>query len=193
MARHRRRKARARPRPDKDRRRKKGFDMHKFLTAAAFCAALMTLSPAPASAQMDIFEAQQEAVEKPGGGMRTVTPINKCLEQLPEADAIEIRGNYLKPYQECQRRLQNLKRKGEDGKAADKSEARKKAARKDSEDDEDDSAAAAPAPAPAEDARNFVRVRKDDSPRRPANFSDSAPARDTEPAEKGNRHGMYNR
>lgn len=169
--------------------------MRKVVIAAAVFAAFISLSPAPAAAQMDIFEAQQEAVEKPGGGMRTVTPVNKCLEQLPEADAIEIRGNYLKPYQECQRRLQSLKRKGdddaEDGKGEGKKKKSAKKSRKVADEDEDEDDAV---PAPAEDARNFVRVRKDDSPRRPANYGDAGNAApDVKPAESGNRRGLYNR
>ena len=80
------------------------------LLIAAFCLTIFIQTPMPARAQLDLYDAQEEEAEKPGGGMRTVTPINKCLDQLPEADAIEVRGNYLKPYQECQRRLHSLKR-----------------------------------------------------------------------------------
>ena len=35
----------------------------------------------------------------------TVTSIQKCYAQLGREDALEIQKNYVKPYQECQRRL----------------------------------------------------------------------------------------
>jgi hypothetical protein len=35
----------------------------------------------------------------------TVTSIQKCYAQLSHEDALEIQQNYIKPYEECQRRL----------------------------------------------------------------------------------------
>lgn len=41
-----------------------------------------------------------------------VTSLKKCLEKLDPEDVIDIRKNYMKPYQECQHRLQmKLQRK----------------------------------------------------------------------------------
>lgn len=39
----------------------------------------------------------------------SVTSLDSCLKQLPEADRIEIRSHYSKPYQECLRRVSNIK------------------------------------------------------------------------------------
>ena len=44
---------------------------------------------------------QEQAVSK----IYTVTSIQKCYESLGKEDALDIQKNYLKPYQECQRRL----------------------------------------------------------------------------------------
>lgn len=38
--------------------------------------------------------------------IRTVTSLQKCLDQLGAKDAIDIQSNYMKPWQECQRRLE---------------------------------------------------------------------------------------
>lgn len=167
--------------------------MRKFLIAA-FCLTILAQTPMPAYAQADLFDAQEEETEVPRGGMRTVTPINKCLDQLPEAEAIEVRGNYLKPYQECQRRLHTLKRTdAEDDKDSGKKRS-KKAAKDDTDEDDGEERVSKKAPPPAEDARNFVRVRKDDSPRRPANYGDTAAptAPKTQPGQ-GSRSQLYNR
>ena len=168
----------------------------RMIIAAAICLSVFMQAPAPAYAQQDFYDAQEEAAENPGGGMRTVTPINKCIDQLPEADAIEVRSSYLKPYQECQRRLQTLKRQeahqGKDAKKGSSKKAAKPAA--DDEEDEDTAPAAKKAPPPAEDARNFVRVRKDDSPRRPANYGDNAASETPKtPADQGSQRQLYNR
>lgn len=171
------------------------------LIIAAFCLAIFVQIPALAWAQQDLFDAQAEEEEdgKPSGGMRTVTPINKCLDQLPEADAMEIKGNYLKPYQECQRRLQTIKRGETDDKKTDSKKARSKKTAKDDTDDNEDGeeTASGKEPAPAEDARNFIRVRKDDSPRRPANYGDTAKTAPAEAAKstsgQGSRVQLYNR
>jgi hypothetical protein len=49
-----------------------------------------------------------------------VTSVQKCLDQLDPADAAEIRGKFVQPYQECQRRLTAKleKKKQEEAKAA---------------------------------------------------------------------------
>jgi hypothetical protein len=128
------------------------------------------LSAAPAAAMEDVFSAQQQAVENPGGGMRVVTPLKDCLDKLPPDEAAAVRSNYLKPYQECHMRLNALQRRRAEGKEteADKkigkdADNQKDAASKDSAEKE---------PPPAESPRNFVRVRRDESPRRAANFGD---------------------
>lgn len=166
--------------------------MRMMIAIAAFF--MTTLLHTPVQAQSDLFDAQQEAVEKPGGGSRTVTPISKCLEQLPEADAIEVRANYLKPYQECHRRLQTLKRTEAADKAAEKAGSNKKSAKKsDPADSEEEDAEAAQDPGPAEDARNFVRVRKDTSPRQPAGRSKIVEPAAEKPAFERDRGALYNR
>ncbi len=166
--------------------------MRKFIIAA-FCLTIFIQFPTLVHAQADMFDAQEEETAKPSGGMRTVTPISKCLDQLPEADAIEVRGNYLKPYQECQRRLHSLKHSGADDAKTGGKKARSKKAATDGE-DAGEEPESKKAPAPAEDARNFVRVRKDDSPRRPASYGDAAtPEAPKNPPRQGNRAPLYNR
>ncbi len=98
----------------------------------------------------------------------TVTSISKCYAALSRADALDIQRNFIKPYQECQRRLAlQLKKKqqqqSKDGAAKDK-----------------------PAETPASAPQGFYRVQKSASPpsadadeKKPAVKDDPAP-----PAEK---------
>ncbi|MDP2204768.1 MAG: hypothetical protein Q8K65_00510 [Alphaproteobacteria bacterium] len=132
--------------------------------------AVVLLAAPPAYAMEDVFSAQKEAVENPGGGMKVVTPLKDCLDKLPPEEADAVRSNYLKPYQECHMRLQAFQRRRTEGKET----ARDKKARKDAKDDKakDDKDTAEKEPAPAQSPRNFVRVRKDDGPRRPASYGD---------------------
>lgn len=53
----------------------------------------------------------QTATPDTGMQVRVVTPLKECLDQLPPEDIADIRQNYLKPYQECQRRLADLRHK----------------------------------------------------------------------------------
>jgi|GEM_PF-1958449 len=77
-----------------------------------------------------------------GGHTATVTSVKSCLDELPPEDAAEIRRNYLKPYQECQRRAQALSvKRVKAGEDAEK-----------------------PTPKEAESPRNFIRVQKDTKP-----------------------------
>lgn len=154
---------------------------------------MMTLMHTPAAAQSELFDAQEEAVEKPSGGSRTVTPISKCLEQLPEADAIEVRANYLKPYQECHRRLQTLKRQEATDKATEKTSGRKSPAKKAAAEDDEEETETAKDPGPAEDARNFVRVRKDNSPRQPTSRGKTVEPAAEKPVFERDRGALYNR
>lgn len=107
----------------------------------------------PAAAKEGEFE---------GGHTTVVTSVKTCLDELPPADAAEIRSNYLKPYQECQRRTQALSVK------------RLKAG------DEEDK----PESKEAESPRNFIRVQKDTTPGKApvigikgSNIPDATPAR----------------
>lgn len=143
----------------------------------------LALCALPAFAQNALMDAQKEAVENPGGGMKVVTPLNKCLDQLPEADATEIRGHFLKPYQECQRRLQEQQRRKTD-KTNKQAETGNDSAKTAGEEKE---------PAPAENARNFVRVRKDNSPRLPARYGDKEPSPAAAEETKKEPAPLYNR
>lgn len=141
-----------------------------FRTAAAPVFCLLLGMPA-AQAMEDIFSAQQQAVESPGGGMKVVTPLNDCLDKLPEEEAELVRRNYLKPYQECLMRLQALEARGGKAPAGRKgaaAETKKSGAKTAAAAEEEDAE-----PAPAQTPRNFVRVRPDDGPRRPAQFADT--------------------
>lgn len=129
---------------------------------------------APALAMEDIFSAQQEAVEKPGGGMKVVTPLKDCLDKLPPEEAAAVQRNFFKPYQECHLRLQALhQRGGTEQNSAEKAPADDDTKTKTVTAGEKD-------PPPAESPRNFVRVRKDDAPRRAAHYGD-APDREEAP------------
>lgn len=146
------------------------FRLFPFARALLACLlAFATLAPLPAAAMEDVFSAQQEAVENPGGGMKVVTPLKDCLDKLPPEEAEAVRRNYLKPYQECHLRLQALQRRSAEGKDAANPEADKKVA--EGNDKKPDGKADEKVPA-AENPRNFVRVRKDDGPRRPASRGD---------------------
>ncbi|MFH1158021.1 MAG: hypothetical protein V1721_03945 [Pseudomonadota bacterium] len=102
----------------------------KYLQALVFCLpfAAFCLSIA-ASAQMNYYNADDamaaepaEAPEDPPEKARsfTVTSIQKCYDLLSREDVLDIQQNYIKPYQECQRRAAlNLKKKQEEKKAAD--------------------------------------------------------------------------
>lgn len=67
---------------------------------------------------------------------RVVTSVEGCLSQLSPGDAARVRQS-LKPYEDCQKKLQEKQA------AKDKEEAEKKSEKQ----------------APAENARNFVRVQ----------------------------------
>lgn len=141
---------------------------------AVMICALALMTATPAHALEDVFSAQQEAVENPGGGMKVVTPLKDCLDKLPPEDAEAVRRNYLKPYQECHLRLQALGRRRAEGKEPPAKDGKKDAAT--------DKETAEKEPPPAESPRNFVRVRKDDGPRRPARYGDiREPAPQTRP------------
>lgn len=129
------------------------------------------LMAAPADAMEDVFSAQKEAVENPGGGMKVVTPLKDCLDKLPPDEADAVRSNYLKPYQECHMRLNALKRRRAEGK---ETEADKKIGKtaEEAQKDKDGKDRAEKEPPPAQSPRNFVRVRKDDGPRRPSSYGD---------------------
>jgi len=143
------------------------FRLFPFLSALLIC--LLTglfLSAAPARAMEDVFSAQKDAVENPGGGMKVVTPLKGCLDQLPPEEAAAVQSNYQKPYQECHLRLQALQRRRAEAKdTAAPAEDAKNAAGEDGK--------AAAKETAAENPRNFVRVRKDDGPRRAASHGDS--------------------
>lgn len=61
-------------------------------------------------------DAAQEEKEPSQGRNVTVTSVRKCYAQLSREDVLDIQKNYIKPYQECQRRLaaQLKKKKGDE-------------------------------------------------------------------------------
>jgi hypothetical protein len=64
------------------------------------------------AADIKIPDAEQQ--EPAAANSFTVTSIQKCYAQLKHEDALEIQKNYIKPYEECQRRLaQKLKNEQE--------------------------------------------------------------------------------
>lgn len=134
--------------------------------AAAVVVALVHIA-APALAMDDIFSAQQDAVENPGGGTKVVTPIKDCLDKLPPEEAEAVRRNYLKPYQECIMRLRAFEARGGHKAAA--------AAATNGKDGAPAEGGKEQADKPAENARNFVRVRPDDGPRLPAQSYGATP------------------
>lgn len=129
--------------------------MKKTITIAATALWLAALSPAVA--QMHISNGQETTTTKgvspqpgipagnetpPAGFVKSVTPVSACLDQLPPEEAAEVRARYLKPYQECQRRLQiHAIKKAKAGEEAESKEEKQ-----------------------AESPRNFVRVQKDTAP-----------------------------
>lgn len=128
------------------------------IKTAIFSFVLFAAASSPAFAQLDDVAADAE--DMPAAHSHVVTSVQKCLDQLPPAEAAEVRKNYLKPYQECMARL-SYKKKDEAEKAAK-------------------AAADAPvAPAP----RNYVRVRKE--PEKPAQEKPADAVKDAEkPAAK---------
>ena len=68
---------------------------------------------APAGAESHYYNAEPskpavtkpEEAEAPPAKSFTVTSIDKCYAALGPEDALDIQRNYIKPYQECQRRL----------------------------------------------------------------------------------------
>jgi hypothetical protein len=126
----------------------------------AFLLFLLLSLPAAARAQ-NYYNADQPppAQAQETGASRTfvVTSIEKCYAQLARADVLDIQKNYLRPYEECKKRLaakiraeQKLKA-GEEKGAARKEEAK-------------DAAPAAAAPPPA---GGFYRVQKPKKPDAP--------------------------
>jgi len=129
--------------------------MNKKIAAAV--AALWLTALSPAAAQMHISNGQQTTVTEglspqpampagnempPVGVVKSVTPVSACLDQLPPEEAAEVRARYLKPYQECQRRLQiHAIKRAKAGDQGDSGEEKK-----------------------AESPRNFIRVQKDAAP-----------------------------
>lgn len=128
-----------------------------FKTATALVAVLVLAAAPLAAAQMHISNGKTTTTTEgvspqpgmptgnetpPRGFVKSVTPVTGCLDQLPPEEAAEVRARYLKPYQECHRRLQI--------------NALKKAKAGDVKAEEGDKQAESP--------RNFVRVQKDAEP-----------------------------
>jgi hypothetical protein len=100
-------------------------------TYAFLLIAALFLSPAHAGAQGNYYNADEPAAATEGGGKESgegekqasnsyvVTSIQKCYAQLGREEALDIQKNYIKPYQECQRRLAEKYKKEHDKKPGD--------------------------------------------------------------------------
>lgn len=155
----------------------------------AACAALLLLAATPpAAAQMHISNGQKTTTTQgvspqpgmpagnetpPRGFVKSVTPVTGCLDQLPPEEAAEVRARYLKPYQECQRRLHShALKKAKAGAETQEAEGAK----------------------PAESPRNFVRVQKDAAPAKQAPIIGLKGDNIPDKAEKGEKAPFgYNR
>lgn len=147
----------------------------RMVASAALLFALL-FAAAPVQAMDDIFAAQQEAVENPGGGTKVVTPIKDCIDKLPPEEQEAVRRNYLKPYQDCMTRLRALEARGGLPQPATQGDAAKESGTEKDGDKKEVNK-------PAENPRNFVRVRPDDGPRLPAQSAgQAAPAAGETPA-----------
>lgn len=122
---------------------------------AATLAVLLLLALAgtgrPAAAQVNYYsgDAAPPAPAGDGGGevpaakSAVVTSLQKCYAQLGREEALEVQMNYIKPYQECQRRLARKLKEKQQAAAGEK-------------------AAAAPRDAAPAAAGGFYRVKKTD-------------------------------
>lgn len=152
-------------------------------TIAIATAVLLLAGAHTLSAQMTISNGQQTTTTKgvsphpgiptgnetpPAGFVKSVTPVSGCLDQLPPEEAAEVRTRYLKPYQECHRRLQIHAIKK--AKAVKEGETEKQTQ--------------------AESPRNFVRVQKDAAPTAPPVIGIKA---SNIPDKKEKTPGNYNR
>jgi hypothetical protein len=83
----------------------------RFGTFICLMICLVFSAPVLAQKDDDKFPAARNAV---------VTSVQKCLNQLDPVDAAEIKGKFVQPYQECQRRLSAKleRKKQEEAKAA---------------------------------------------------------------------------
>lgn len=99
-----------------------------------------------------IKQAEEQATPKQGTGNATdsdtpepaktftVTSIRKCYDRLGREDVLDIQRNFIKPYQECQRRLSLLLQKEQQQKAGETKAV------------------------PPEKPRNFLQVQKSPAP-----------------------------
>ena len=89
------------------------FPLFVFILGMLF-ACFFLHTPHPAFAQANYYNADQDDTdtavtpgeeEAPQPTTLTVTSIEKCYKQIGREDALDIQRNFVKPYQECQRRL----------------------------------------------------------------------------------------
>ncbi len=65
----------------------------------------------PADAEKDLDDDHtEEKDERLSYGRHVITPLSSCLDQLPEEEAISIRRNSIKPYEDCQKKLLTLEK-----------------------------------------------------------------------------------
>lgn len=95
-----------------------------------------------------------ETEETYSSGSHTVTSVEECLEQLSPEDAADIRATSIKPYEDCNRRLQRQRL-----------EKKETAKRKKAEDEE------------AETHTNFLRVTEEPEEDEEAEEAEEKPAR----------------
>ena len=149
---------------------------------------VMIISPAvlclslPAKAQSNYYNTDKQDDEQPAAAADDdaappshtvmVTSIEKCYAQLDRAETVDIERNFIKPYEECQRRLAiKLKKKQQIKVAPDSKDkaapaASKEAAAKDAPADaKEEPKDAAPPPAEADfPSGGFYRVQKNPLP-----------------------------
>lgn len=149
------------------------------------------MKPAPAPADAETAEDPQPSLgtalphldePPPGGHSVVVTSLGKCYAALGHAEEYEIRRNFVKPYEECERRLALKRKKEQSAKAGDapKSEgAKATAGKEEGEKESDDDKAADDSGLPRGLPHGFYRVQK-------------APLTVTKPADDKEKKPQYN-
>lgn len=115
-----------------------------------FITAFLFLS-AGAFAQENYYNAEEEfvpaveapelpAAEEPPPPARSVvvTSVQKCYAQLSREEALEIQKNFVKPYQECQKRLAAKLKKKQEKKVSGDKDVKEDRGGKEDKDDKDD-------------------------------------------------------
>ena len=130
-------------------------------------------APAAPSANSAIPQA-----EVPTSHSFIVTSIEKCYAQLGHADALDIQQHFVKPYEECQRRLAIKTQQEHELKAGQQKNAKTPPAQNPD---------APPAVQPLSDQGLYFRVQKNALPPPPSPPDDTPPAAEDKPRSENNR------